>query len=103
FGDQPFHGLRRRDQGWPMRLLYERDMPPDALSHVVSRMQLDSAAIIPGGRYHNFKDFISFPNVGGPSLEYPAIPQLRVANLDLGRSIFSQMAQRDYLISLPYQ
>src|SRR5690606_14156045 len=103
FVEALLQGLRRRDKGRPMRLLYDSDMPPDALSHVVSRMQLDSEAIIPGGRYHNFKDFISFPNVGGPSLEYPAIPQLRVANLDLGRSIFSQMAQRDYLISLPYQ
>lgn len=95
--------LQRRDKGRPMRLLYDNDVPLDMLNYLVSRMQLDQEALIPGGRYHNFKDFIQFPNVGGPSLEYPTLPQLRVHNLDLSKSIFSQMAQRDYLVSLPYQ
>jgi len=103
FVDALLQSLQRRDKGRPMRLLYDSDIPLDALNYLVSRMQLDSEALIPGGRYHNFKDFVAFPNVGGPSLEYPPMPQLRVPNLDLGRSIFSQMAQRDYLISLPYQ
>jgi len=103
FVDALMHSLQRRDKGRPMRLLYDNDMPADALNYLVSRMQLDVDALIPSGRYHNFRDFIDFPNVGGPALEYPPMPQLRVNNLDLGRSIFSQMAQRDYLVSLPYQ
>ncbi|WP_257670074.1 polyphosphate kinase 1 [Parapedobacter tibetensis] len=103
FVDALMQSLQRRDKGRPMRLLYDSDIPLDTLNHLVSRMRLDSDALIPGGRYHNFKDFIDFPNVGGSSLEYPPMPQLRVNNLDLGRSIFSQMTQRDYLVSLPYQ
>ncbi len=95
--------LQRRDRGRPMRLLYDSDIPLDTLNYLVSHMQLDPEALIPGGRYHNFKDFIGFPNVGDVTLEYPPMPQLRVGNLDLGRSIFSQMAQRDYLVNLPYQ
>jgi polyphosphate kinase len=59
--------------------------------------------LIPGNRYHNFKDFISFPNVGRPELEYEKDPPLEIANLDMGKSIFTQMAKRDYLINLPYQ
>lgn len=103
FVDSLMHSIQRRDKGRPMRLLYDSDIPLDTLNYLVSRMQLDQEALIPGGRYHNFKDFVDFPNVGGQSLEYPSMPQLRVNNLDLGRSIFGQMAQRDYLISLPYQ
>ncbi|WP_257957538.1 polyphosphate kinase 1 [Parapedobacter tibetensis] len=103
FVDALMQSLQRRDKGRPMRLLYDSDIPLDTLNHLVSWMRLDSDALIPGGRYHNFKDFIDFPNVGGSSLEYPPMPQLRVNNLDLGRSIFSQMTQRDYLVSLPYQ
>ncbi|MFC3199283.1 polyphosphate kinase 1 [Parapedobacter deserti] len=103
FVDALMQSLQRRDKGRPMRLLYDSDVPLDTLNYLVSRMQLEAEALIPGGRYHNFKDFIDFPNVGGPSLEYPAMPQLRVNDLDLGRSIFSQMAKRDYLVSLPYQ
>lgn len=103
FVDALMHSLQRRDKGRPMRLLYDNDIPLETLNYLVNRMQLDPDALIPGGRYHNFRDFISFPNVGGPALEYPPIPQLRVNDLDLSRSIFSQMAQRDYLVSLPYQ
>jgi polyphosphate kinase 1 len=103
FVDALVRSLQRREKGRPMRLLYDSDIPLDTLNYVVSRMQLDAEALIPGGRYHNFKDFINFPNVGGPSLEYPPMPQLGVNNLQLGRSIFNQMKQRDYLVSLPYQ
>src|SRR5690606_26873160 len=103
FVDALVRSLQRREKGRPMRLLYDSDIPLDTLNYVVSRMQLDAEALIPGGRYHNFKDFINFPNVGGPSLEYPPMPQLGVNNLQLGRSIFNQMKQQDYLVSLPYQ
>lgn len=103
FVDTLAQSLLQRGKGRPMRLLYDSDMPQEMLDYLVSRMQLGSDALIPGGRYHRFKDFISFPNVGGPSLEYPPMPQLRVNNLTLGTSIFSQMAKQDFLVSLPYQ
>ncbi len=103
FVEALMQSLQRRDKGRPMRLLYDSDISLDTLNYLVSRMRLDAEALIPGGRYHNFKDFISFPNVGGPSLEYPPMPQLRLNHLNLSRSIFSQMMQRDYLVSLPYQ
>lgn len=96
--------LQRRGKGSkPMRLLYDSEIPQDMLEYIVSRTAVPSEALIPGGRYQRFKDFVAFPNVGGPNLEYPAMQQLRLRNLDLGRSIFSQMSQRDYLVSLPYQ
>ena len=103
FVEALMQSLQRRDKGRPMRLLYDSDIPLDTLNYLVSHMRLDPETMIPSGRYHNFKDFIAFPNVGGASLEYPAQPPLQVANLDLSRSIFSQMTQRDYLVSLPYQ
>ena len=103
FVEALIRSLQRRDKGRPMRLLYDNEIPLDTLNYLVNEMHLDPDALIPGGRYHNFKDFISFPNVGGPALEYAPRPQLRVNHLDLTRSIFSQMAQRDYLVNLPYQ
>lgn len=103
FVDALAQSLLRRGKGRPMRLLYDNEMPQEMLDYLVSRMQLESEALIPGGRYQRFKDFISFPNVGGPSLEYPPMPQLHVKDLQLGSSIFNQMAKQDYLVSLPYQ
>lgn len=95
--------LKKREKGKPMRLLYDADMPQDMLDYLVEKTELDSDALIPGNRYHNFKDFIDFPNVGSKELEYRYLQTLKVANFDLQKSLFDQMKKSDYLINLPYQ
>ena len=95
--------LQKRSKGKPMRLLYDTAMPLEMLTYLVNKLDLSADGLIPGNRYHNFKDFISFPNVGGPELEYPKTSALPVRDLHTGESIFSQIAKRDFLINLPYQ
>ncbi|WP_256010123.1 polyphosphate kinase 1 [Desertivirga xinjiangensis] len=95
--------LQKRKKGKPMRLLYDNNMPLDMLTYLVDKLKLDADGLIPGNRYHNFKDFISFPNVGRKELEYPKDPVLNVKGLDARKSIFNQIAKRDFLINLPYQ
>src|SRR5690606_23944195 len=95
--------LQKRSKGKPMRLLYDSEIPFDMLTYLVSSMNLSNGVLIPGKRYHNFKDFIGLPNVGGALLEYQPLPTLTIKELDLGVSIFNQIAKRAYLISLPYQ
>ena len=96
-------GLQKRRNGEPMRLLYDVDMPIDMLTYLVSSLNLRADGLILGARYHNFKDFIEFPNIGGPALEYFKAHPIPVKNLSTEESIFPQIAARDYLISLPYQ
>lgn len=103
FIDALAKSLQKRRKGKPMRLLYDTDMPLDMLTYLVAKLDLSADGLIPGNRYHNFKDFISFPNVGGPDLEYPKVPPLPVNNLSSMKSIFAQIAKKDYLINLPYQ
>jgi polyphosphate kinase len=103
FIDALTKSLQKRKKGKPMRLLYDSDMPLDMLTYLVAQLDLGADGLIPGNRYHNFKDFINFPNVGKEELEYPKLPPLKIPNLDLNKSIFSQIARRDYLINLPYQ
>jgi len=103
FIDSLAKSLQKRGKGKPMRLLYDTDMPLDMLTYLVAELDLSADGLIPGNRYHNFKDFISFPNVGGAELEYPKITPLPVAHLSNFTSIFAQVANRDYLINLPYQ
>lgn len=103
FIDALSKSLQKRRKGKPMRLLYDTDMPLDMLTYLVAELDLSADGLIPGNRYHNFKDFISFPNVGGPELEYPKITPLPVNQLSGTTSIFAQIAKRDYLINLPYQ
>lgn len=95
--------LLKRKKGKPMRLLYDTEMSMDMLAYLVAKMGLNSESLIPGNRYHNFKDFIAFPNVGRAELEYPAYEFLPVNGLSFGKSIIAQIAKRDFLVSTPYQ
>jgi polyphosphate kinase len=103
FIDALTKSLQKRRKGKPMRLLYDSEMPVEMVSHLVNRMGLHAESLIPGNRYHNFKNFISFPNVGRPELEYAVYPSLPVDGLSFGRSLMSMIAGKDYLVSTPYQ
>ncbi|MCX2486543.1 polyphosphate kinase 1 [Pedobacter sp. MR2016-24] len=95
--------LDKRKKGKPMRLLYDTEMPFDMLSILVAKMKIEAESLIPGNRYHRFGDFIKFPNVGDKSLEYPANVPIKVAGLHRTQSIFNKLAERDFLVNLPYQ
>ena len=60
---------------------------------------LDS--LIPGSRYRNFKDFISFPNIGHASLEYPALPPLPSPDFEQHTTTFDAIRSNDVLLHYP--
>jgi polyphosphate kinase len=95
--------LDKRKKGKPMRLLYDVEMPFDMLSVLISKMKIDAENLIPGNQYHRFGDFIAFPNVGSPELEYKPNVPLKVHGLHRTESIFNKLQERDYVINLPYQ
>jgi polyphosphate kinase len=103
FIDSLSKSLQKRRKGKPMRLLYDSDMPLDMLKYLVNKMGLHGESLIPGNRYHNFKNFISFPNVGRPGLEYEKNIPLSVDGLSFGKSLMGMVAKKDYLVSTPYQ
>ena len=103
FIDALSKSLQKRKKGKPMRLLYDTEMPLEMVTYLVSRMGLHAESLIPGNRYQNFKNFISFPNVGRPELEYTPYPPLPVDGLSFGKSLMGMIAQKDYIVSTPYQ
>jgi polyphosphate kinase len=103
FIDALAKSLQKRKKGKPMRLLYDAEMPADMVSHLMIKYNVGAENLIPGNRYHKFKDFIDFPNVGGPELEYNRVKSLPVDGLSFGKSLMGLIAVKDYLISTPYQ
>jgi polyphosphate kinase len=96
-------GVQHRRSGDPVRLVYDKGIPSDLLQFIVERMDLDNFdSLIAGGRYHNKKDFIKFPNVGGSSLVYSPVEPLYHPDLDLNRSILEVIRKKDVLLFLPY-
>ncbi len=96
--------VKDRRIGEPVRFVYDKEMDKDTLSFFLDRMGIEkSDSIIPGGRYHNRRDYMSFPNLGRFDLLYQQKPTLMVKNLSLEGSILAKIAQKDYLVSAPYQ
>ena len=95
--------LKQRSKGNPVRFVFDKDILPDMLRYVVRKIGLKKPSLIPGARYHNFKDYINFPKVGRPQLQYTPIQPLPLKDLNLGSSFFSVLKQKDILLHLPYQ
>ncbi len=96
--------VKDRRIGEPVRFVYDKKMDKDTLNFFLDRMNIDKTdSIIPGGRYHNRRDYMNFPNLGRFDLLYQQKPPLMVKGLSLEGSILSKIAQKDYLVSAPYQ
>jgi polyphosphate kinase len=55
-------GLINRKKAKAVRFVYDKEIDPALLTYLVKRLGLTHKDhIIPGGRIHNFKDFIDFP------------------------------------------
>ncbi|MCX6283558.1 MAG: phospholipase D-like domain-containing protein, partial [Bacteroidetes bacterium] len=53
--------------------------------------------------YHNFKDFMGFPNMGHKELQYSQLPPLKHKDLFENRSVLSIVRERDIMLNFPYQ
>jgi polyphosphate kinase len=96
-------GIRQRKKGDPVRFVYDSTIPKDFLSLILRRLKLkDQDSTIPGGRYHNFKDFMNFPNIGLPPLVYESFPPLLHKEIDPSRSFFTAIREKDILLQFPY-
>lgn len=101
--DKMSDGLKQRLTAMPVRFVYEREMPAAMISFLKLKLQISSYdAIMPGGRYHNFKDFIGFPNVGREYLENPKLPALDCRDFDGFVNAFDAITRQDILLYYPY-
>jgi polyphosphate kinase len=101
--DKISRSVKQRKQGAPVRFSYDSDMPSDLLTYVLRKLNVKSENIIPGSRYHNFRDFINFPKLGRDELRYEIPYPLPHPRFVKGRSFFDVIRERDVLLHYPYQ
>ncbi|NQY01956.1 MAG: polyphosphate kinase 1 [Halieaceae bacterium] len=95
--------LKQRRKADAVRFVYDEKMPERLLSYLRTRFGFGKYdSLIPGGRYHNSKDFIGFPNVGPKYLEFKPLPPIRIERLEQGRSLFDTIRERDVFLYYPY-
>lgn len=96
--------LKQRKRGQFVRFVYDEKMSKDLLKFLMERMKLEKGDnLIPGGRYHNFKDFMRFPTLGRKDLEYEKITPLRHPDLKHFHSILDVIDKKDVMLHYPYQ
>jgi len=105
FIDKISRSVKARKKAEPVRFVYDKMMPQDLLDFLMHGLEADaeSDSLIPGGRYHNKKDFMDFPNVGGPQLEYKSHQPAKRPELDSEVSFLRILDERDILLHYPYQ
>lgn len=96
--------LKQRKKGRPVRFVYDQQMPKPLLKLFCQKLKISGKDnIVPGARYHNFKDFMSFPNLGGPQLEFPKLSALPHPDLAQSKSILDALKKKDVMLHFPYQ
>ncbi len=95
--------VKHRQVGEPVRFVYDKTIDSDTLEYLMSKMGIDDTdSIIPGGRYHNRRDYMGFPSLGRTDLLYNKIEPLRIKGLSFESSIFEAIAAKEYLLYAPY-
>ncbi len=96
--------VKDRRIGEPVRFIYDQTIDKDTLKFFLKNMGIDAKeSIIPGGRYHNRRDYMDFPSLGRYDLLYKTNIPLPVENLSLEGSILKKIEHKDYLVNAPYQ
>ncbi|MDR7212441.1 polyphosphate kinase 1 [Flavobacterium piscis] len=96
--------VKDRRIGEPVRFIYDNLIEEDTLRFFLDKMKIVSTdSIIPGGRYHNRRDYMNFPSLGRFDLLYKANEPLPIPGLSLGGSILEKISKKDYLLHAPYQ
>lgn len=95
-------GLKSRKSGKPVRFVFDKEIDIGLLTYLVKRLGLSLREnLIPGGRIHNFKDFMEFPDAvftQKSSRKKPFThPLLRHAD-----SVTNVIFEKDVMLNFPY-
>ncbi len=101
--DKLSRSLQQRKKGTPVRFIYDRCLPEDLLKIITKKLNLGhDDVIIPSNRYHNFKDFMKFPNLGKKDLYNKEIVPVPHRDILHGKSILAAVKNKDILLLFPY-
>lgn len=97
-------GVKSRRKGDALRVIYDQDMPTALHKRVMNLLNLDKLDTVQaGGRYHNHKDLMAFPDCGRDDLKYPVWkPIVRPETNSSRDSVLRMVQEGDRFIHVPY-
>ena len=102
--DKISESVKERSSGDPVRFVYDSKITLDSLSFLIKKMKIDddTDSMIPGGKYHNRRDYMGFPSLNKRNLLYKPIKPLNINGFDLRDSIFETISKKDFLLHTPF-
>jgi polyphosphate kinase len=95
-------GLKNRKKGKPVRFVFDKAIDPSLLTYLVRRLGLlHKDNLIPGGRIHNFLDFMNFPESVFTKKNQRKKPFLHPALKNVN-SVTKVILKKDVLLNFPY-
>jgi polyphosphate kinase len=95
--------IKKRKKGEPVRFVYDNQIPETFLKKLLRKLKIsETDHLRGGGRYHNFKDFMSFPSLGSKKLVYKKLPPIPHPDLSKDTSILKAIRKNDILLHFPY-
>lgn len=96
-------GLQKRKEGDPVRFIFDESMPSYLLKLLMKKMHFKhDDTIIPGERYHNFKDLLTLPDFGMKELSKNTFVPIQHPLIIPGKSIIESILKNDILLYFPY-
>ena len=104
FLDKIVQSVKDRSSGVPVRFVYDSNIRIDSLKFLLNKMKIDddTDSIIPGGKYHNRRDYMKFPSLNKADLLYKSIRPLNIKGFKLGENTFNKLVDRDYILHTPF-
>lgn len=98
------HSVEARKKGAPVRFVYDQNIDENLLNFLIQKLQMqNNENKIAGGRYHNFKNFIDFPDFGIKYLVYKKTAPLSHPAFIKSKNIFEALNKQDVMLHYPYQ
>lgn len=96
--------VKSRKSGATLRVIYDGEMPERLLHSLMKKLKLNKLDTVkPSGRYHNHKDFMSFPSMGRTDLRYSEWTPAILPELKTTESLIRLVTEKDRFIHVPYQ
>ena len=101
--DKIAQSVKERSTADPVRFVYDSDIKLDTLNFLLNKMGINNNtdSIIPGGKYHNRRDYMDFPSLSD-NLVYGPMQPLNVKDFSHSDNTFDKLKEKDFLIHTPY-
>jgi len=102
--DKISKSIQQRRKGQYVRLNFDRSMPEDLLKFLLKKTKISvQENIIAGGRYHNKRDLMNFPDFGKSDLRFQKLQSIQRNKCENLSVLFNSLKKQDLVIHFPYE